>query len=186
MSGRMVKNVCAIIPTRGDVSTGIICDHLKSYKQISEVRFVIGDTPFNRYRSILESRHEIILTQDDDCVTDIRPLLEAYDPAFIVNAMTEAHAANYQGNQTLIGFGAIFHRSLVEHAFNNWNWERDALFYRESDRIFPTVNPHKTVFPRIDILPHANAENRLWKQPDHIAARDAMNQRIFEVTGIAA
>jgi hypothetical protein len=180
------RTVTAIIPTRGDVSLGILADQLRSYPEICEVRFVIGDTPFNRYRAMMESTAEIFLTQDDDCVTDLRPLFEAYDPDLIVNAMTPEHAAQYPGNQTLIGFGALFHGSLVRKAFHSWNWQRDALFYRESDRIFPTVNPHKTVHTKINILPHASASNRLWKQPDHVSAKAAMNQRILEMTGIEA
>ncbi len=180
------RSVSAIIPTRGDVDVCRIYESLRVHPEIGEVRFVIGDTPFNRYREMMDSTAEVFYTQDDDCVTDLRPLFEAYDPEFIVNAMTVEHAAQYPGNQTLIGFGALFHGSLVRKAFHSWNWQRDALFYRESDRIFPTVNPHKTVFPKIEILPHASAPNRLWKQPDHLAARFAINERILEMTGIEA
>jgi hypothetical protein len=118
-------------------------------------------------------------------VTDIRPLIDAFELDVIVNAMTPEHARQYPGRQTLIGFGAIFHRNLLK-CFSDYAWERDDLFYRESDRIFPTVNPHKTMITDIEILPHAHAPNRLWKQPDHLSAREAMNRRIFEVTGIRA
>lgn len=182
----IARSICAVIPTRGDVDCGLIFDNLRQYPEIGEIRFVIGDTPFNRYKAMLESRSGIFLTQDDDCITDVGPLLEAYDHEVIVNAMTREHAARYQGNQTLIGFGSIFHRWLVERAFRDYQWESDAVFYRESDRIFPTVNPHKTVFPKIEILPHAHNQNRLWKQPDHESARLEMNRRIFETTGILA
>lgn len=177
------NTVTAVIPTRGNVNCGLIYDGLRANPEIKEVLFVIGDTPFNRYRAMLESKTEILYTQDDDCLTDIRPLLESYDPALIVNAMTPEHAAQYPGRQTLIGFGALFHRSMLA-CFSDYSWQRDALFYRESDRIFPTVNPHKTVFPKIDILPYAHNSDRLWRQPDHQSARLAMNQRILEMTGI--
>lgn len=180
------RSVSAVIPTRGNVDVGPIWNRLRQYSEIGEVRFVIGDTPFNRYKAMLESNAEILFTQDDDCVTDLGPLFEAYDPAVIVNAMTPEHAAQYRGPQTLIGFGAIFHRELVRFAFERWTWKRDDLFYRESDRIFPTVNRHETVFPEIEILPHASDADRLWKQPDHQVARAAMNQRILSMTGIAA
>jgi hypothetical protein len=179
------KSISAIIPTRGDVPMGRIVDHLTQYAEIDEIVIVKGDTPFNRYLAAVRAKNEAIFTQDDDCVTDLRPLLDAYEPGSgaIVNAMTLAHAAQYPGRQTLIGFGAIFDRAIVR-CFDGW--ERDTLFFRESDRIFGTVNPHVTVFPAIEILPHAYASNRLWKQPDHVAARIAMEQRIFEVTGIQA
>lgn len=165
---------------------GEIASSLLEYHEIGEVRFVCGDTPFNRYRAMMEdSGREFFYTQDDDCVTDIRPLLLEAHEQFIVNTMTPEHAAQYPGRQTLIGFGALFHRQRL-NCFRDYDWQRDALFYRESDRIFATVNPHKTVFSKIEILPHAHNGNRLWKQPDHVQARMAMEQRIFEVTGIRA
>lgn len=179
------RSVCAVIPTRGDVNCGLIYDRLRTYPEIGEIRFVIGTTPFNRYRAMMESKAEVFLTQDDDCLTDFQPLLECYQPLFVWNAMTKEHAAQYSGRQTLIGFGALLHRANLS-CFADYNWGRDALFYRESDRIFATVNPHKTMFPNIEILPHAHADNRLWKQPDHVGARLAMEQRIFDVTGIRA
>lgn len=177
--------ISAVIPTRGDVPLGPIIDRLQEYAEIDEIILRIGDTPFNRYEAAKSAKNEVIYTQDDDCVTDLRPLIDAYDGGWMVNAMTPEHAAQYPGKQTLVGFGALFPRYYVE-VFNHYNWERDALFYRESDRIFGTTSPHKTVFPRIDILPHAHNPNRLWKQPDHVSARLAMEQRIFQVTGIRA
>ena len=176
--------ISAVIPTRGDVDVQPIVDHLKSYSQIDDVWIFKGDTPFNRYigaRTL--SAHPTIFTQDDDCITDIGPLIEAYECGVIVNAMTPEHAAQYPGRQTLLGFGAMFDRSLIDVLDG---WEHDALFMRESDRVFATLNPHKSVFPKIKILPHVFADNRLYRQSDHIPARDAINQRIFERTGIRA
>lgn len=175
--------ISAVIPTRGDVPLGAIVDRLQEYSEVEEIVIVNGDTPFNRYLAAERAKNDVIYTQDDDCLTDLRPLLDAYRPGVIVNAMTPEHAAQYPARQTLIGFGAIFDRALIA-CFASF--ERDALFYRESDRVFGTVNEHVTVFPRIDILPHAHAPNRLWKQPDHVAARVAMEQRILERTGIQA
>lgn len=177
--------VAAIIPTRGDVDLGAIADRLRTYPEVESVQFVIGDTPFNRYRAMLKSDADYFLTQDDDCVTDFRPLFDAYEPLFVVNAMTPQHAAQYLGRQTLIGFGALLHRANLA-CFADYAWDRDALFMRESDRIFGTVNRFLTVFPDIQILPHASAPNRLWRQPDHVSARMEMNRRILETTGIVA
>jgi hypothetical protein len=161
-----------------------IIDHLKSYPEIDDVWVVTGDTPYNRYVVARESAmHQTIFTQDDDCITDIRPLIEAYEQGVLVNAMTPEHAAQYPGRQTLLGFGALFDRSMLSVLEG---WEHDALFLRESDRVFGTLNPHKSVFPSIKILPHAMADNRLYRQPDHLSARDAINRRIFERTGIRA
>lgn len=176
--------ISAVIPTRGDVDIKPIVDHLRTCPQIDDVWVVTGDTPYNRYVAAREkAQHQTIYTQDDDCITEIAPLIAAYEQGVIVNAMTPEHAVQYTGRQTLLGFGAMFDRSMLAVLDG---WERDALFFRESDRIFATLNPHKTVFPKIRILPQAFAENRLWRQLDHLSARDAINQRIFERTGIVA
>jgi hypothetical protein len=177
------NSITAVIPTRGDCDLSAIIRHLNSYPEIDEVVTVIGTTPYNRYLAAETAKRDVIFTQDDDCFTDVRPVIDAYTPGLITNAMTREHAAQYPGRQTLIGFGAIFDKAMLRSLDG---WERDALFFRESDRIFATVNPHKTVFPDITILPHAHAPNRLWKQPDHVAARMAMERRIFERTGIVA
>jgi hypothetical protein len=178
--------ITAVIPTRGDVDTSRIVTHLRSYQEISEVLVIASGTAFSRYKWARRASTDWIYTQDDDCITHIAPLIAArsrYDPFFLVNAMTPEHAAQYPGAQTLLGFGTIFHRSRIS-VFDGWLY--DDLFHREADRIFGTVVPHKTEFPHIEILPCASAPNRLWKQPDHLAARAAMNQRIKEQTGIDA
>jgi len=179
------KSVCAVIPTRGDVDMTAIVKNLNSYPEIAEVQIIKGTTVFNRYLGAKDAKQEIIYTQDDDCITDIRPLLDAYDPRIIVNAMTKRHAKNYRRAQTLIGFGSIFHRNLLATIFDP-KWKRDKLFYSKADRIFATVNEHKTIFPHIEILPYADNESRSFREPDHAKKVEAMNERIYKITGITA
>ena len=167
--------ISAVIPTRGDVDMTQILAKLGDYPEVKEVLVMVGDTPFNRYLGARKAKYEVIYTQDDDCITDLRPLINNYRPGLIVNAMTPQHAKNYPGRQTLIGFGAIFDKGLV-HVLDGW--EQDDLFLREADRVFASLNEHFTVFPEIDILPCASAPNRLWCQPDHIAKRIAIEERI--------
>lgn len=162
-----------------------IVDRLRSFPQIADVRVVVGDSTYNRYLYGRSADEAIIYTQDDDCLTDIGPILEAYEPGIIVNAMTREHAARYRGAQTLIGFGSIFDRSLIDTVMDS-KWERDDLFFSKADRIFGTINQHKTVFPKIEILPHATDDNRLYRQKNHGHLVAAMNRRIFELTGIRA
>lgn len=179
------QTVSAVIPSRGDVDTSGIVAHLRRYCEIRDVRIVVGDTPYNRYVAAADAACDVIFTQDDDCITELRPLLDAYQSGcgLIVNAMTPQHAAQYPGRQTLLGFGALFDKAMLQSLDG---WERDALFYRESDRIFATINPHRSVFPEITILPWASSPNRLWMQPDHLSAKRAIGQRIFESTGIVS
>jgi hypothetical protein len=180
--------ISACIPTRGDVDMRPIVDHLRQYPEIDEVMICVSDTPHTRYRLAVAARNEVVYTQDDDCLTDLRPLIDEWarcprEMAF-VNAMTTAHAAHYPGMQTLVGFGSIFLRQLAVRFIEDQRWEHDELFYREADRIFATIHPHFSVFPKIEILPYASAPNRYWKQPEHHATRAAMERRIFERTGI--
>lgn len=177
------KQVSAVIPTRGDVDCGGIVAHLKTYPEIKEVVVITGTTPFNRYLAAEQAQTDVIYTQDDDCITDIRPLLDSYHDGFLCNAMTPEHAREYAGAQTLLGFGALFHRRFLRVLDG---WKRDALFYREADRVFATLVPHKTVFPCIKILPHAEADNRMFRQRGHMAARQAIDLRILQQTGIRA
>jgi hypothetical protein len=99
-------------------SLGPILDRLQEYPEVNDVIIVTGDTPFNRYEAMRRAKNEMVYTQDDDCVTDLRPLIAAWCQRLclcIVNAMTPEHAAQYSGNQTLIGFGALFLRASRVH-----------------------------------------------------------------------
>lgn len=191
----VLRLISVVIPTRGDVPDDIarIVEHLRTYPSVDDIYIAEGTTPFNRYRAIHEGKlkHELIWTQDDDCITDLEPaldrfedLLANYQERFIVNSMTLEHAAQYPGDETLLGFGSIFHRCLVSNhgcmpCFDPFF--QDSVFLRESDRIFGTMNPHITVFPKIEILPSAHNLNRLWKQPEHLATRDEMRRRVAEI-----
>ena len=167
--------ISAVIPTRGDVDLSPISERLRTYPEITEIIIKIGDTPYNRYRGARQAANEIVYTQDDDCVTDLRPLIEAYRPGVFVNAMTPSHAKGYTGDETLVGFGSVFDKSLLA-VFDGW--EEDALFLSKSDRVFGTLVPHYTVFPEITILPCAYDAHRLYLQPDHGANIVAMRERI--------
>ncbi len=167
--------ISAVLPTRGDVDLSPIVERIRKYAEVTEIIITIGDTPYNRYRGARQAANDIIYTQDDDCITDLRPLIEAYRPGVLVNAMTPSHAKGYQGDETLVGFGSLFHKSLLA-VFDGW--EEDALFLSKSDRVFGTLVPHHTVFPEITILPCAYNPNRLYLQPDHGANIVAMRERI--------
>ncbi len=172
-------SVHAIVPTRGDLDLTHLIDHLHSYPEIGQVDLVISSTPFNRYVRAMSSPMHTIYVQDDDCQTDLRPLFDAFIPGegVMVNAMTPQHQKEYKNSRfTLCGFGAIFDKAMLR-VFDGH--PRDALFYRESDRIMGSV-PHRSVFPAIFISSDASLPNRLWRQPDHRPARVAMEKRILE------
>lgn len=175
----MALLVSAVIPTRGDVPLGRLADHLRQYPEITEIVFVIGNNNnvFTRYLAAAHAGNDVIYTQDDDYITDLRPILDAYQPGRITNAMTEEHLNAYRGEETLMGFGALFDKALL-HVFDGW--ERDAVFLRDCDRVFATLNPHYSVMPKIRMLPWAMAENRLYRQPEHGANHVEIRRRIEE------
>lgn len=177
------KSVTVVIPTRGDVNLSPLIMHLRSYSEVALVWSVASDTPFSRYLLAWEAPTQWVYTQDDDCLTDLQPILNNPRPGYIVNAMTEDHAAQYPGRQTLLGFGALFERRLIKPLLDDW--ERDELFLRESDRVFGTIVPHQTFYPEITILPCATAPNRFYRQAEHVPSRVAIEKRIFERTGLA-
>lgn len=146
-----------------------------SFEEIDEVIFTVSNSVYGRYEGISDAENGVIYTQDDDCITDIRPILDAYESGLIVNAMTPEHAAQYRGRVSLVGFGAIFDRSLVDVLDG---WERDELFLRECDRVFTGLNRRKTVYPSIRMLPQATAENRMYREPGHNSARAEIERRI--------
>lgn len=172
-------SVHAIIPTRGDIDVRYIVEHIEGYREIARVDVVVGNTPWNRYARALESPYATIYVQDDDCLTDLQPLFAAFQPGegIMVNAMTEQHARQYRDSRfTLCGFGALFDKAMLR-VFDGH--PRDALFYRESDRIMGSV-PHRTVFSSIFISSDANRHNRLWRQPEHNRTRIQMEKRILD------
>lgn len=177
------RAISAVIPTRGDVSLAGIVDHLRSYDEIGEIIIAIGDTLFNRYLAAGRAKHDVIYTQDDDCLVDARQVIAAYQPGIIVNAMTREHAAQYHHRATLVGFGAIFDRDLIRCLDE---WDQDALFLSECDRVFTALNRCQAIYPPIINLAHASAPNRLYKQSDHEMRRAAIERRILEKTGIRA
>ena len=174
--------VSAVIPTRGDVDLVPIIKHLNTYPEIQDISTVESDSVFGRFLGVAQkAKHDVIYTQDDDVITDLRPILDAYEPGIIVNAMSPEHQQHYLGTQTLIGFCAIFDKKLIDVLLG---WECDPLFLRTCDRVFTALNKHKVVYPKITHMPYATADNRMYRQPQHFGDRVAITQRIFEKTGI--
>lgn len=166
--------VSVVIPTRGDVDLSRILDSLK-LPSIGEIIVWEGNSVWGRYQAAMKARNSIVYTQDDDCVTDAAAVIRAYDPGFIVNAMTPAHNKQYPNHITLLGFGSIFDRSLISVMDD---FEHDDIFMRECDRVFTALVPHKSVYPKIEILPCAKDGNRLCMQKGHESARQIIARRI--------
>lgn len=169
--------ISAVIPTRGDVDLGPIIANLLKHEQIAEIVIERGDTVHNRYEGVRKARYPVVFTQDDDVIPDVGPILASYRPGIVVNAMTAKGGRNYSGAETLVGYGAVFDKRLVE-VLNGW--ERDELFLRECDRVFTSLNKHHTIYPGLSISPCARGPNRLYKQSGHSDSVKRMRERISE------
>jgi len=181
------RSVTAYIPTRGDLDLTHLVDHLRSYPEFAGIH-VLGpenpDSPFKRYREAMLSPTELVYVQDDDVQADLTPMFEMFSKLLkttpsvpmMVNNMTQQHQKHYPNRRfTLVGFGSLFHRDALA-VFDGY--ARDALFYRESDRIMGSV-PYASVFPRLWISSDASLPNRTWRKPGHQKARFEMERRIL-------
>lgn len=165
-----------VIPTRGDVDLGQILANLLKNEEVAEIIIEVSGAPYGRYTGARIARCPVILTQDDDCITDVPLLVKNYRSGVVVNLMSEKNAANYDGDETLVGYGAIFDRALV--AVLNGK-ERDAVFLRECDRVFTALNKHHTVIVKsTHNLPSATADNRMYRQKGHADSIKEIRKRI--------
>lgn len=135
---------------------------------------------YGRWSACLAAEHDVLVTQDDDCVlpqASFQALLDAYEPGVVVSNTPERFRDRYV-EHCLVGFGAIFDRALVEPAFARF-WRRFPDFEQEwmwprSDVVFTALNERRLLDLPYDDLPWAHADNRMWKQPGHGPQRETM------------
>lgn len=154
-----ISQILAVLMFHG--FPGTVWDNSKSLDFKVFGRYVIGGR-----------RNELIFTQDDDVlVSNPTFIINAWEPGKVVcNMPTSApYRANYPGPEQLVGFGAVFERSLVKKTFDRYfaKWPLDDLAMREADRIFTTMNTCKLVDVRIEHLPWADGPDRMYKEPGH-------------------
>lgn len=157
---------------------------------------------YGRYRAIENAQLPVVYVQDDDCIVpDIPGLLARYRPGEIVANMPESRWPDYP-DSCLVGWGAVFDRELPARAFEragfdprvspypdgdwerytitvagrSWTWPSAAAFRRDCDVVFTTLTPQEKVDLGFSHLPWAETPGRLFKEPGHKAARDAMLQ----------
>lgn len=127
---------------------------------------------YGRYLAALEAANEYIYTQDDDCMVDIEKLCAEYQPAELLCNMTHSHQECYEKRCpgiALVGWGAIFPKSMVDFSRYLARYPEDELFDRECDRIFTWLNREKTRIVNFEVanLPHAHAKDRMGTEARH-------------------
>lgn len=167
--------VTAVIPTRGDVDVSAIASGLPVSEVI--VQASLGGL-WGRYIGAWKASHEIVYTQDDDCEVDAQEVIDAYEPGVVVCNMPVAKRAEYPDGIALVGWGAVFDRSLVLRAFSRYRLDIDSLFMRECDRVFTGLSALKLVDVPVRHLPHAHGPGRMGREGRHLADLAEIRERI--------
>lgn len=170
--------VSAVIVTRGDVDLGPVLSAIEADEVI--VRRGNGGV-WERYEAAMAAKHEVVYTQDDDCVVEYAEVIATYESGRVTCNMPEYKRAEYPDGIALVGWGAVFHRAEVFAAFQRYFrlWSKDALFNREADRVFTGLSRLKLIDAPFQHLRHAHGADRLGAQPDHLANLGAIRERIY-------
>jgi hypothetical protein len=191
---RELSQVTAVIVTRGDCDLTPVLETLKGFGEVitwDNSQKPIDMMVYGRYLAAIDASNDIIYTQDDDCTTD--PVQIVGEHFYRARARNEVwcnmpleYRPGYAGTGiSLVGFGSIFHRSMIDRAFNRYcqhGYKIDELFLRECDRVFTALNHvHQIDIPRTH-LPHATAPDRMHKEPRHGDDLKAIRRRIDSIT----
>lgn len=175
--------VVCVIPTRGDVDMQPVLDSIPVPTVVWNNALADHDyTVYGRYLAILLTTASLIVTQDDDVIlpaTSWEALLDAYTPGKVVCNVPARFRERYT-DSGLVGFGAVFDRELVGHAFRTFRTAGGVMtspwFRRTCDLVFTMFTPMLMVDLPYEERECAHAENRMWKQPDHREERNEMRK----------
>lgn len=142
---------------------------------------------YGRYAAIEYASHDLIYVQDDDViVSDPQAIVNAWSvtalaPApfgrtdLVVCNMPQEFRHDGYVDHALVGFGAAFHRDVPERAFARLaTQEEREWFHRTCDIPFTYFSPRVIVdVPRTN-LDCAYADDRMYRQPEHVGERQRM------------
>jgi hypothetical protein len=178
--------VSAVIVTRGNVDLGPALSAIDADEII--IRRGHGGV-WERWCAVLEARHDVVYTQDDDAAVDFDAVMAAYDPKFMTCNMPMDRRREYQDGIALVGWGAAFHQQLAIRAIRRYRRvfpdSPDPLFLRECDRVITGLSPLKLIDIPFAHLPHAFGKDRMGAQLEHGAALKEIRQRIYQVRDAA-
>jgi hypothetical protein len=184
------SKVSCIIVTRGNVDLSELKDSLPFEDVViwdnSKLPPEEDEKVHGRYCAVLAAKHEVIAFQDDDCIVQDWPtLLKEYEPGVVTCNMGLGHQHQYRPLKlALVGFGAIFDKSLVRPAFDRYFalFPADELFLRECDRVFTGLNPLKVISVPYRHLQHEAETPRMWREHRHGDDLMEIRKRIAQVS----
>ena len=170
----VTDHVSAVLVTRGDVDLDPVLeslpfDDIVVYDNSATIDLQV----YGRYRAIQQAKHPFIYTQDDDAICPAADLCAVYDgDGLLVNVC--------DGEKPWLAWGALFPRSLPFVSFVEYiaaYGDDKTEIRRWPDVIFA----HTAGWRQIDLghhdLPHAFADNRMYRQPDHYTSQDKVRAR---------
>jgi hypothetical protein len=131
---------------------------------------------FGRYLAVQRAMTDVVFVQDDDCILppwSFSRLVAEHRPGTITANMPEPFRAHYT-DSCLLGFGAIFDRTLPEEIFTKaFGGDPPAGYLRTCDVYFTTLAPQHWVDVPYENLPWATADDRMYRQDEHVGERMA-------------
>jgi hypothetical protein len=178
-----MTEISACLVTRGNLDMTLILQSILT-AGIDDVRIWNNalehdEAVYGRYRAVEQARHQIIYSQDDDCVVPpgtILALIAAHEPGTITANMPLAFHPHYP-DSCLLGFGSVFDRDAPERAFRRFEAYHRKRYQLKDRRIRPDViftalTPHRKVVMPFENLSAATAPDRMYMQRGHARERD--------------
>ena len=166
-----------ILVWNNDPTSYLNLDGLEGVTVIESER---NEVTYGRFLCMQRARHEIIYTQDDDClVPNIRELYETFrlDPTRIAHNLKLGHLAANSDNlfgtahMALVGWGAVLRREWTG-VFDRYvdRFGKDELLRRKADRLFSILlnRRHRSLPIVVADLPGATGNEALSVRDDHL------------------
>lgn len=180
-----LKNITACLLTKEEVYPQVILDNVNKYPFKEVLIGTHSPSPYMKHELFKRVKTKYIYYQDDDAIVPIDELLSESLREIINTAMKQGHYDAYRGSRATmgLGWGAIFPRSLLASLYKYTDkYGFDEVYQRETERIFTYLNyPQNRIVLDIKDLPSAYAEDRLWRQPDHVVFKELAISRCKEI-----
>lgn len=182
--------VSAVIVTRGDVDLGSVLAPILSCPEVDEVIIRRGHGGvLERWEAAAQASCDVVYTQDDDAIVDVKVVLAAYQWGKVACNMPTDRRPEYPDGIALVGWGSVFDKNSVTLSVTAFPRYRthfpndDDLFRREADRVFTGLSPLKLIDVPFRHLPYAHGNDRMGRRPEHGASMKAIRERIYQVRG---
>lgn len=137
------SQISAVVVTKGDRDISRVVESLAPFGQVivhDNSKQVTDSIVFGRWIAAASAKHEAVFVCDDDTIVDSEALCAQFRPGRILCNMPERWHKSYLGTGIcLVGFGAVFERSMVWPGFAAYDaagHPRDEVFLREADRVW--------------------------------------------------